>query len=158
MEDFYMIIGNMNELIQYKGILKNLDKAIDWVLANDLINLEVGKYTIDGTNIILNRQQYQCKPYSDCKGETHQKFLDLQIVLKGNEGFGYTNLSNTAFLSVTEEYNPTKDVTKYAMKEECTFNMQAGSFAIVFPQDAHKPQIAIDDSIVEKAVVKIAIE
>ena len=153
-----MIIGSITDLQRYKGIMKNLDRAIEWVSTNDLMSLEVGKYSIDGTNIYLNRQQYQCKPYNECKGETHRNFLDLQIVLKGNEGFGYTNLANSDSLSIIEDYNPTKDVTKYATKEECTYNMSAGSFAIVFPEDAHKPQIAIDNSVVEKAVIKILID
>ena len=58
-------------------------------------------------------------------------------------------------MTVATPYNTTKDVTKYACMDELVYEMSDGSYALVFPEDVHRPMIKINDEIVEKAVVKI---
>ena len=48
-----MIVGKLVDLYRYKGIAKNIDTAIDYVLNNDLMALPKGKTIVDGDNIIL---------------------------------------------------------------------------------------------------------
>ncbi|MDR3258174.1 MAG: YhcH/YjgK/YiaL family protein [Fusobacteriaceae bacterium] len=151
-----MIIGKLKDLNLYKGLSKNIDKAIDYAISTDLLSLAAGKYEIDGKNIYVNRQSYIGKPLADCAAENHKDYLDLQIVLKGTEGFGYADISNNT-LNLIEPYNKEKDVTKYTCIDETIYTMTMGSFAILFPEDIHRPQIKINDSTVEKAVIKIKI-
>lgn len=151
-----MITGKLKDIARYKGLHKNLDTAIDYVLNNDLLALEKGKYEIDGDNVYLNRDTYVAKDESECFFETHNNYLDLQIVLSGKEYFGYTDITD-AGLVVTDAYNPTKDVTKYKVDalNRCLVVLENGGFAIVFPEDAHLPKLKINDEKVEKVVIKI---
>jgi YhcH/YjgK/YiaL family protein len=151
-----MIIGKLKDLNLYKGLCKNIDKAIDYAISTDLLSLAVGKYEIDGKNIYINRQSYTGKPVADCVAENHKDYLDLQILLKGSEGFGYADISNST-LQLIDPYNKEKDVTKYTCTDETVYTMTMGSFAILFPEDIHRPQIKINDSTIEKAVIKIKI-
>lgn len=105
-----MIIGKLKNISRYKGISKNIDTAIDYILNNDLLALPKGKTIIDGDNVYVNRDTYVAKPLEDCFFENHEKYMDLQVVLKGQEYFAYTDISNPT-LKVTTPYNPEKDVT-----------------------------------------------
>jgi len=151
-----MIIGKIKDLKLYKGLSPNIDKAIDYALSTDLTALAVGKQDIDGKNITINRQSYTGKPAADCAAENHNDYLDLQIVLKGTEGFGYADIGNPT-LKTLDPYNKEKDVTKYTCVDETVYTMTEGSFAIVFPEDVHRPQIKINEGTIEKAVIKIRI-
>lgn len=151
-----MIIGKLKDIQRYKGLSKNIDTAIDYVLKTDLLKVEIGKHEIDGKNVYINRLSYIAKPIKDCAAENHKNYLDLQIVIKGSEGFGYANINNNT-LKETISYNDVKDVTKYSCEDELIYAMTESSFALVFPEDIHKPVIKLSDSTVEKAVIKIKI-
>lgn len=152
-----MIVGNLKEIQRYKGLHKNIDTAIDFVTSTDLLAIPAGKGEVDGKEVYYNRSTYKCKPLADCAAENHDNYLDLQIVIKGCEGFGYAHIDNPT-LKVTIPYNPEKDVTKYSVEDEFIMPLTDGEYALVFPEDIHKPVISMDDSTVEKIVVKIKIK
>lgn len=153
-----MIVGKLKDIAHYKGLSKNIDTAIDFVLNNDLLALPKGKTEIDGNNVYVNRDTYVARPLEECYFEGHNNYLDMQIVLKGKEGFGYTDISDKG-LKVTTPYNDTKDVTKYANKaeNEIFITLEEG-FALVFPEDIHLAKLDVDGKTVEKAVIKIKLD
>lgn len=151
-----MIIGKIKDLYRYKGISKNIDTAIDYVMNTDILALAPGKYILDNGNVIVNRDTYVANPMEKCFFENHNNFLDLQLVLKGKEVFGYTDFSNPT-VKQTVEYNPEKDVTKYSADNGVFFTLEEG-YALVFPEDVHLAKCKANDDIVEKAVIKIKIE
>ena len=151
-----MIIGKLKDLKQYKGLSVNLDKAIDYALSADLLALSEGKHEVDGSEIFVSRQSYIGKPFEETKAENHEVYLDLQILLKGIEKFGYADITNPT-LKVTDSYNPDKDVAKYTCEDETLYTMTESSFAIVYPEDIHRPQVKVNDELIEKAVIKIKI-
>lgn len=148
-----MIVGKLKDLKRYKGIHPNIDDAIDYVLNNDLLALPKGK-TIVNENVFINRDTYVANPIEKCFFENHEHYLDLQIVLKGKELFGYTDISNPT-LEVTTPYNEEKDVTKYTAKEDAIYIVLEEGFALVFNEDIHLAKCKVNDELVEKAVVKI---
>lgn len=151
-----MIIGKrFEELNRYIGSNNNLDTAIHFILNNDLSLFTPGKYPIDNTNFILIREDYQPRDLKKCYFENHKNHLDIQIVLSGKEGFGYSHKLND-HLIICDEYNNEKDVTKFMGKPEFIFEMTDESFAIVYPEDIHMPKIKLDDStFVKKAILKV---
>ena len=146
-----MIIGKLKDLKRYKGLSKQIDEAIDYVLNTDLLNLEIGRYEIS-SNVIVNRQEYFGK--LDPFAESHKKYIDLQIVLKGQEQMGYADINNTT-IKVMEEYDENLDLAKHYVNDECEYLMSEGSFALIFPEDVHRPGMKIDENLIEKAVLKI---
>ena len=105
-------------------------------------------------NVFINRDTYVANPIEKCFFENHEHYLDLQIVLKGKELFGYTDISNPT-LEVTTPYNEEKDVTKYTAKEDAIYIVLEEGFALVFNEDIHLAKCKVNDELVEKAVVKI---
>ncbi len=151
-----MIVGKLKDLGRYKGIAKNIDTAIDYLANNDVLALAPGKYKIDGDNVILNRDSYVARPLEECFFENHDVYMDIQIVLKGQEVIGYTDISNPT-LTVTTPYDNVKDVTKYACEGAVFFTLEEG-YALVYPEDIHLAKCKANDDIVEKVVMKIKIE
>lgn len=152
-----MIVGKLVDLYRYKGISKNIDTAIDYIQNNDLMALPKGKTVVDGDNVFINRDTYVARPLEECFFENHEKYIDIQIVLKGQEVIGYTHITNPD-LKVTTPYNPDKDVTKYNYnpKGAVFFTLEEG-FALVYTEDAHLAKCKANDEIVEKVVVKVKI-
>lgn len=153
-----MIVGKLVDLYRYKGISKNIDTAIDFILNTDLLALPKGKTVVDGTNVYVNRDTYIARPLEECFFENHEHYIDIQIVLKGQEVFGYTHITNPD-LHVTTPYNAEKDVTKYNYnpKDAVFFVLEEG-FALVFTEDAHLAKCKANNEIVEKLVVKVRID
>ena len=153
-----MIVGKLKDIAHYKGLSKNIDTAIDFVLTHDLLALPKGKTLIDGDNVYVNRDTYVARPLEECYFEGHDKYLDMQIVLKGKEGFGYTDITDPG-LVVTTPYNKEKDVTKYQNKatNEIYITLEEG-YALVFPEDIHLAKLDVDGKIIEKAVIKIKLD
>lgn len=149
-----MIVGKLKDIKRYKGISKNIDTAIDFVLSNDLLKLPQGKTLIDGMNVYANRDTYVARPLEECFFENHENYLDLQIVLKGKELFGYADISNPT-LKVTTPYNVDKDVTKYSVSKDAVFITLEEGFALVFNEDIHLAKAKVNDEFVEKVVIKI---
>lgn len=150
-----MIVGKLKNLYRYKGISKNIDAAIDYLLNNDVLGMKPGKYIVDDGNVIINRDSYIANPIEKCFFENHEVYMDLQVVLKGKEVFGYTDISNKT-LTKTVEYNVEKDVTKYTCEDGVFITLEEG-FALVYPEDVHLAKCMANDEIVEKAVIKIKI-
>ncbi len=153
-----MIVGKLKDVARYKGLSKNIDTAIDFILNNDLLSLPKGKTLIDGDDVYVNRDTYIARPLEECYFEGHTNYLDMQIVLKGKEGFGYTDITDPG-LKVTTPYNDVKDVTKYANKaeKEIYITLEEG-FALVFPEDIHLAKLDVDGKTIEKAVIKIRLD
>lgn len=148
-----MIIGKLKDLKRYLGLSKEIDEAINYTVNNDLLALELGRYELNDY-LVVNRQQYVGK--TDPFAESHKKYLDLQIVLKGKEKMGYADISNPN-LEVMEEYNEEIDLAKYYVNDECFYLMSEASFALIFPEDVHRPGMKVDEEIIEKVVIKIKV-
>ena len=152
-----MVIGSINDFKPSDfSYSKNIMKAIEYIKSHDLLSLENGKHIINGDNVYLNRSSYVCKDIKDCKIEGHNKYLDLQLVLKGTEGMGYVDIRKEGLIATP--YDEIKDKTNYKGELDGIINLRSSFFALVFPNDLHMPLIKVNDEVVEKAVIKIKID
>lgn len=151
-----MIIGSINDIGKYSSLSKNFKTAINYI--QSLLTLNQGKHTIDGEEVYLIRDSYDTKPIEECFFESHIKYADIQIVLSGEEGFGYKDAKSEGIV-VTEDYSEDKDVKKYSAKPELIYKLKKDRFAIVFPEDLH--MVKIDSGMCqekcksEKVVIKV---
>lgn len=72
--------------------------------------------------------------------EAHRAFIDIHVVLEGEERIQWQPLSG---LAVKEPYDPAGDFELYHAPENCPVEMilRPGFFAAFFPQDAHRPKL-----------------
>ena len=152
-----MIIDKVENLKLYERLLPELAKIADLLDAEDFAKKEPGRYDIDGDKLYYIIASYETIPASQCKLETHKKYIDLQIALKGHEFIGYTPLQN---LAVESEYDAEKDCALYKYPEKLSLiDFKPGMFTIFFKDDAHMPAIQAGNSQeILKVVFKIAIQ
>lgn len=152
-----MILDNLKNIDFYKalGVGDRYAKAIEWLKTEDLANLPVGKYEIDGSDVYALVQAYDTVTMDKAFFEAHEKYSDIQYIISGEELMSYAPIEA---LTPSVPYNPEKDIIKYDDSVKgVQMKLTAGEFAIFFPWDGHKPKAAVNDvpSPVQKIVIKI---
>jgi YhcH/YjgK/YiaL family protein len=139
----------------YLPINRKFKKAFNFLKNEPLLNLNPGKYEIDGENIYGIVSNYFTKPKEEGLWEAHRKHIDIQFVVTNKEQIGYTNLSQ---VEKYKEYDDNEDI-EFFKGEGNYLLVRAGTFVIFYPQDVHMPGIAIDKpESVKKVVIKILLE
>lgn len=150
-----MIVDNLVNFKDYLCLHNGFKIVSDFLNKNNLLALECGRYELDGDNVYLALQEYLTKPVETCKPEAHKKYIDIQIVISGEENIGYVEISNT---SKYTEYDSEKDI-EFLNGEVEFIKATPKNFFILFPQDAHMPSVAIKEPAeVKKAVFKIKVD
>ena len=145
-----MIIDKLENISKYKPIIS--DKVIEF-LKNILSDTPTGHYEIEN-GVYANIDEYSPKQFENCKFEAHKKYIDIQMILSGEENLEYTNADG---LEVAEEYDENRDVMFFKNTKNDTdiVNLTPYKFAFIYPHEAHKPQIKTTSDYVKKVVVKI---
>lgn len=147
-----MILDKLENADLYASITENLKKGFDFLKNTDLSKIEIGRYEIDGKNVFALVSGYESKAHQDCRLEAHQIYADIQYIVSGREAIGFATLSGQ---TVTSEYNPDKDIVFFS-GETTPLTLDAGMFAVFFPQDVHRPCMQISGpEKVKKVVVKV---
>lgn len=149
-----MILDKIENADSYKCISENLKKGFEFLTNTDLQCIEIGRYEIDGKDVFALVSEYDSKPHRDCRLEAHLAYTDIQYIVSGKEAIGFSTLKNQ---EVTLPYNAEKDIVFYS-GETTQLILEAGMFAVFFPQDVHRPCIQIDGpEKVKKVVVKVRV-
>jgi len=111
-----------------------------------------------GGGAFVIEQVYQAKARPDGFFESHRKFIDVQVIVAGEEAMEVDDISR---LSVTMEFNAERDLIKYADTAHASrLVMRAGDAALFFPADGHMPSLQLTSGkaqVVHKAVVKVPV-
>ena len=116
-------------------------------------------YPIGGERIYARVMSYDTKDPAICKLEAHDRYIDIQCTITGAEGI---DVYDRKKLTMSEAYNPDKDVVFYEKRAEAlnahTDNLE-GYFTLLMPDEAHAPQQRVGDiERVKKFVIKYAVE
>ena len=107
-------------------------------------------------NCFVLEQVYLSKEREECFFESHQKYIDFQFIVDGEE---IIEVAHKDDLNVALAYNEAIDFTKYESKNENScIVLRKGEVAVFFPEDAHMPCIKMQDCTkVVKVVVKVKV-
>lgn len=131
------------------------NKVFAFLKDNDLPSLAVGEYEISGKDAFAIVSEYFPKDSSECRFETHRKYIDLQYVINGEEMIG---IADTAGMSLSIPY--TDDIQYYGTSSNRAEYETAtpDKFFVFFPKDAHRPSLTTGkDQLgpIKKIVVKV---
>jgi len=147
-----MIIDQIDNAHLYHVLHARFKRAFDYVNQIDIHAIPTGRHEIDGERMYALVQEYDTKPKEEGKWEAHRRYIDLQYVVKGMEGIGYANIHHLN----QGEYDPAKDFLALQGEGDLV-SVRAGSFVLLFPEDAHMPGMAIGrPAPVKKIVLKIS--
>lgn len=135
-----------------------------WKAAFDYIktvtpDTATGKYPLQGDGLFAIMDSYSTKVRTDAKLETHRKYIDIQVMISGEE---VQEIFPAAEMTVSTPYIPERDVEFYRIPQEpgARITLRPGDFAVYFPHDAHMPCLTAGSTPqpVKKAVVKVAVD
>ena len=132
---------------------KRIDFALDYLKKVNLKEMKLGKHEIKDW-FYINVQEYITKNKSECKFESHKKYVDIQMMIDGIEAIETSDIDK---LELDTAYDEDKDVMFWKQKSnQMRSVISDGSYVILYPQNAHMPCIAIDKPIkVKKLVAKV---
>jgi biofilm protein TabA len=109
-----------------------------------------------GGGLVAIEQAYDSAPAGPQKFESHEKMIDIQMVVSGEE---WMEIGPLADFTVTEPYVAERDVTFYAYHDPAARLLaNAGRVAIFFPEDVHRSQICVGaPRPVRKTVIKVPV-
>ena len=130
--------------------------AFQYLKTTDLANAGLGKTALDGENLFASIAEYFPKKREEVRYESHQKYIDIQYVIKGEEIMGITTRDK---VTDDEAYNEENDITFYKSESGDYRLATPRNFLVFFPEDMHRPSITTGDSVmVKKVVVKVKVE
>lgn len=146
-----MILGSLQNTERIEKMHPGFKTFFDYVKANDLLNTEMGTIELDGDELFVINTEIDGKKPEDARLEAHQVYIDIQLLLDGNEAIGWKALEDAEQVSVP--YDEDKDLVFYADEADEIINLQPGQFMIFFPEDVHAPGIA--NGKIRKIIAKI---
>jgi YhcH/YjgK/YiaL family protein len=94
------------------------------------------------------------KEASLAKFECHDRYIDIQVGLKGHETLGWK--ARVTCSVPNGGYNDEKDVRYFSDAPDTFFDLSEGQFAVFFPEDVHAPMIG--EGEIKKLVIKVKID
>ena len=147
-----MILDKLTAAQAYRGIHRRLDAVLDRL--NEAFLATVGTETmqLDGDALYVTRFIYDTLPLEDTFFEAHRRYLDVHLMVAGEER---VELASPAGLEIFEHTN---DFYAYRGAAEQSLILRPGSFLVVFPEDAHRIKIAVNEpETVSKVVFKVLV-
>lgn len=130
---------------------KRIIEGLNYLSSTDFVNVEDGRHELTDY-MYANIQTYQTK--EDALFEAHRDYIDIQYIISGEEKIGVTDYSNC---TEAIAYEKEKDI-EFLNGEGEYYPLKEGEYMILYPQDAHKPSISLNNqSTVRKVVVKVLI-
>jgi len=126
-----LILDLIQNYKRYIPLYPLLEEGMEFALSKS--EVPVGRY--DRGNFYILVQEGETYPLEQGLYEAHRKYIDVQIVLKGEETVGWQGLSG---LKECEPYSEEKDIVFFD-GEGIPIRIKEGMFYLAGLQDAHKP-------------------
>ena len=151
-----MIYDKLSMIEVYRGLYKNLDIAIDYLVTNDITVLPNGKTQINGDDVYINRVNVNLIDESDGIYEFHRKYLDIHVGIIGEERVLVSDIDKSKMVkeySVEDDYG----LVKGSRLNECVVDSK--HFMICMLNEPHMPCVlSNDEKIITKIIVKVLAE
>jgi len=148
-----MVLDVLENAQRYLFLNKGFAKAFEFLMRPDLKELPVNKYDIDGDSVYAMVAKDHGRKKEDALLETHEKYIDIQLVWAGTDNMGWKPKSSCN--QPSKEYDEETDVQFFEDKPDVWLSTVRGTFAIFFPEDAHMPLISSGRP--HKVIVKVAV-
>ena len=149
-----MILTDLQSTERIENLHPLFKTLFDYVKTHDLLEAPIGRIVLDGDNLFINNDEAICRPIDKQVMEIHRKYIDVQIVLEGEEYVGWKPL--TEIQHISKEYDEERDFELSDDKPSTYFHVKPGQIYILFPEDPHAP--IIGEGKIRKAIGKVKIQ
>jgi YhcH/YjgK/YiaL family protein len=103
-------------------------------------------------------QAYDTKPRAEGFFESHRKYIDIQVIVAGEETM---EVADVVRASVREPYVEPRDLIVYSdVATASALRLRTGEAAVFFPADVHMPSLRTGEAavLVRKTVLKVPVQ
>ncbi len=120
-------------------------------------SVDDGTYELGGDGVKVQLKSHKPLPFAERRYESHIKYVDVQVVVMGEEVEHVQTLSPD--MKVVEDRLEKSDVRFHAdpAKAGVAVTLRPGMFAMFMPEDAHKTEVFAGAEQVRKAIGKIPV-
>lgn len=149
-----MIYGEIKDIKIYEGISKNLDRAIDFIFDKKYLENKIGKNEIDGNTIYFNcPDKPTTRNSSGLELEYHRKYVDIHIVIEGEEVIGYTPKEKCI---ETKSYEIDGDYGLMKADIDMEFYLNKDKFLMFFSEEPHLALLKVGETKeIKKVIFKV---
>lgn len=150
-----MIFGNISQEKRYTYLEKNILRCFSYMKENDLSAFDKGSYEINGQQLFVNVVEYETTTAENRFWEAHRYYLDLHVMLSGQEQIDLNFIENMT----QGEFVEKDDFLPLEGERSSCVTMRKGDFLLCCPDDAHRTAVQVEQSEkIKKAIFKIKIE
>jgi YhcH/YjgK/YiaL family protein len=143
-----MILDTLTNASSYERWLPSLSAGFAFLRSKANASLNAGRHEIDGDRVYAMVAKYDTRAFHEAEPEAHRKYIDIQYIISGRETILWTPLSETA--APTKEYDSERDIVFFARNARARpFELVAGHFCVLFPDDGHQPGCHADGASVD---------
>lgn len=138
-----------------KTLSEKIAEAVETIRNVKFDEMELGKHVIND-DFYMSLQIYDSKDPATARHEAHQKYVDVQYIVEGTERI---DIAPASIMEVEEEYDEDRDVVFFKEPARATtVVLTAGGYAVLYPEDSHKPGLQVDGPVkIKKIVGKVRI-
>lgn len=148
-----MILSALSQSDRYASLHPLFARAFDFIRSTDLYAMAPGRYHLAGDDLIAIVEQVAGKTKEMAKLEAHRRYIDIQLVLEGDEQMGWKPLADC--LNPVSEHSMEKDIRFFHDAPASWVAVPPDHFCIFFPEDAHAPLVS--GGQVRKVIFKVAL-
>lgn len=149
-----MILDRLQNASRYSHTHRGFETAFEFLRSPGLAKLEPGRHVVDGDRVFVMISADPGRGRSGARLEIHRRYIDIQVVLSGNEEIGWK--PTTECRQPDGEFDAARDLGFFRDQSDLWLPMPIGTFAVFFPEDAHAPLGGTGP--LRKAVAKILVE
>ena len=147
-----MIYASLTDAPSYRGIHPRLDRVIDLLTPEFLSSLGPERAELDGEKLFVTRFDVSTTRDESRLFEYHRRYLDVFVTVEGRERVDVASPEAVA-LQVQQG-----DYWGGSAKAEQSVLLCPGRFLVLFPGDAHRPGMAVEEEeSISRIVFKILI-
>lgn len=138
-------------------IKRKVDLALGYLQQVKVSEADVGKKVFINDSFYYSVLGYATKSEYETELESHRDYVDIQIIVKGEEQMDIADISR---LIIKENYNADKDVMFWNVpKHMARITLRPGNCIILYPENAHRGAIKMGEQNTEvlKIVGKVKI-
>lgn len=147
-----MVLDHVAYAGLYAGLSPDLRRALDHLASTNWSDVPIGRHAIDGDALVAIVSDYETQSADRVPWEAHRRYIDVQYIHRGVERIGHAPLESL----VVGTYDAERDLVT-ATGSGTFVTLTPGTFAILWPHDAHRPGVWVDGPAqVRKIVLKVA--
>lgn len=148
-----MFIGNYHKIDHYDYLSQPLVDKIKQALTLILSNPVADNHVLEENDFWCEILDLNSSLVSSKNFEIHKQFIDVHVLIKGQEIMGFAN----GELTVTDLSMSDKDVYFGTAPDGRYVALKEGELAIFYPGEIHKPLCHLEGEAqqIQKAVIKI---